>query len=112
MRAAASSSSSASDAKVRAKFNSLVNMSAAEIRAWLRTDESKAVGQRKPGARESIGRQSARKIVRILEGRSDDVKHMRKVVGYIKRHLAQRPAGDVRDTRWAYSLRNWGHNPR
>lgn len=36
---------------------------------------------------------------------------MRKVVGYVRRHLAQRPSGDVEDTRWRYSLMNWGHDP-
>jgi hypothetical protein len=36
---------------------------------------------------------------------------MRKVVGYVRRHLAQRPPGDVRDTRWRHSLMNWGHDP-
>ncbi|HYO03339.1 MAG TPA: DUF3140 domain-containing protein [Mycobacterium sp.] len=32
---------------------------------------------------------------------------MRKVNAYVKRHLAQRPSGDVRDTHWRYSLMNW-----
>jgi YebC/PmpR family DNA-binding regulatory protein len=41
----------------------------------------------------------------------DDVAHMRKVIGYVHRHLAQRPKGDVKDTRWRYSLMNWGHDP-
>ena len=41
----------------------------------------------------------------------DDLAHMRKVVGYVHRHLAQRPAGDVRHTRWRWSLMNWGHDP-
>ena len=36
---------------------------------------------------------------------------MDKVVGYIHRHLAQRPDGDVEDTDWRYSLMNWGHDP-
>lgn len=36
---------------------------------------------------------------------------MRKVVGYVKRHLAQKPSGDVTDTAWRYSLMNWGHDP-
>jgi hypothetical protein len=27
------------------------------------------------------------------------------------RHSAQRPSGDVKDTRWRYSLKNWGHDP-
>lgn len=40
-----------------------------------------------------------------------DHEHMAKVVGYVHRHLAQRPSGDVTDTRWRYSLMNWGHDP-
>jgi hypothetical protein len=36
---------------------------------------------------------------------------MRKVVGYVHRHLAQRPDGDVTDTAWRHSLMNWGHDP-
>jgi hypothetical protein len=41
-----------------------------------------------------------------------DLAHMRKVVGYVKRHRAQRPKGDVSDTDWRYSLMNWGHDPQ
>jgi hypothetical protein len=40
-----------------------------------------------------------------------DLGHMRKVVGYVKRHTAQRPDGDVRETPWRYWLMNWGHDP-
>ena len=36
---------------------------------------------------------------------------MAKVVGYVHRHLAQRPDGDVTETTWRYSLMNWGHDP-
>jgi hypothetical protein len=32
---------------------------------------------------------------------------MHRVVGSIKRHLAQRPGGDVHATHWADSLKNW-----
>jgi hypothetical protein len=41
----------------------------------------------------------------------EDYARMGKVVGYVHRHLAQRPKGDVTDTRWRYSLMNWGHDP-
>jgi uncharacterized protein DUF3140 len=41
----------------------------------------------------------------------DDYAHMRKVIGYAKRHLAQRPIGDVRGIAWRRSLMNWGHDP-
>jgi hypothetical protein len=35
-----------------------------------------------------------------------DYAQMRKVVGYVHRHRAQRPSGDVTDTDWRYSLMN------
>lgn len=98
---------------VFADFGEAVNMTAKQIRKHLRTAESKAVGFTYPGQSESVGRQSARRIIRILERgpQADDFPHMRKVIGYVRRHLAQRPRGEVRDTRWAASLKNWGHDP-
>jgi Protein of unknown function (DUF3140) len=90
-----------------------VNMTAKELERWLDTDESKSVGQ---GSGESTGHRSGRRIVDILGTKKgdlsdDDVAHMRKVVGYVHRHLAQRPDGDVSETPWRYSLMNWGHDP-
>ncbi len=41
----------------------------------------------------------------------DDWDWMAKVVGYINRHTAQRPSGDVAASDWRYSLMNWGHDP-
>ena len=92
-----------------------VNMTPKELEDWLDGDESKAVGQ-KDGGGESTGHRSGRKIVGLLRTKKgdlsgSDVKHMRKVVGYVHRHLAQRPSRDVFDTAWRYSLMNWGHDP-
>jgi hypothetical protein len=103
-------------AEIRRDFRAAVNMSAAELERWLKTDESKAVGFKRAGETESIGHASGRAIVRILRKPAAalteaDQKHMRKVVGYVRRHLAQRPYGDVSRTRWRYSLMNWGHDP-
>ncbi len=97
------------------EFGTVVNMTATELEKWLDTDESKAVGQ-KSGASESTGHESGRRIAKILRTRKsdlsdDDHAHMRKVVGYAKRHLAQRPDGDITDSKWRYSLMNWGHDP-
>lgn len=99
-------------------FQDAVNMTAAEIEAWLETEESGKVGITKPGASESIGRASARQIVRILRtGRAEldgaDYAHMRKVIGYVRRHCAQGPHDEYRipTSRWRYSLMNWGHDP-
>ncbi|MEV5645237.1 DUF3140 domain-containing protein [Streptomyces flaveolus] len=96
-------------------FRELVNMTPAELEKWLATDASRDAGQHKDGG-ESTGHASGRRIVDILRAKKndltdDDYEHMRKVVGYVRRHLAQRPSGDVTDTRWRHSLMNWGHDP-
>jgi hypothetical protein len=103
--------------KVRKDFDEAVNMAPGEIEEWLRTDESRRVGYKGAdgSAGESVGHASGRRIVRILRKRNadltaDDYAHMRKVVGYIRRHSAQRPA-NVYTSRWRYSLMNWGHDP-
>ncbi len=37
---------------------------------------------------------------------------MRDVVGYVHRYQAQKPENeDIEDSRWRYSLMNWGHDP-
>lgn len=102
--------------RIRAEFDALVNLAPAEIEAWLETPESRKVGMVRRGETESVGRQSARKILAIRAKAPDDLTeadyaHMRKVIGYCRRHLAQRPWGDVTRTRWRYSLMNWGHDP-
>lgn len=100
--------------KVAREFAEAVNMSAPELRRWLRTDQSRRVGWKGDGARtESVGHASGRRIVRILgkdELGDSDYEHMRKVVGFVRRHLAQEPA-NVATSRWRYSLMNWGHDP-
>ncbi|MFK0115324.1 DUF3140 domain-containing protein [Streptomyces sp. NPDC090994] len=101
--------------EIRADFDDLVNMTPADLERWLSTEESKDAGQHKDGG-ESTGHASGRRIVEILRAgeaglTDDDYAHMRKVVGYVRRHLAQRPSGDVSDTKWRYSLMNWGHDP-
>ncbi|MGC2999992.1 DUF3140 domain-containing protein [Streptomyces sp. G35A] len=97
------------------EFRELVNMKPADLEQWLETEESRSAGQHKDGG-ESTGHASGRRIADILRAKRDDLSdddyaHMRKVVGYIHRHLAQRPSGDVRDSRWRHSLMNWGHDP-
>lgn len=97
------------------EFNDLVNVTAKQLDDWLETDDSKAVGQKKDGG-ESTGHHMGREIVGLLGKKKsdytdDDYAAMRKVIGYIKRHSAQRPDGDVEHTPWRYSLMNWGHDP-
>lgn len=106
----------ADEAAIERAFARAVNLSAGEIADWLETDESRAVGMIRRGETESVGRQSARRIIEILGKDSaalteSDYVHMRKVAGYVARHCAQRPRGDVTNTRWRWSLMNWGHDP-
>ncbi|MEW9531230.1 DUF3140 domain-containing protein [Microbispora sp. NPDC049125] len=101
--------------QIAADFGEAVNMTAAELERWLGGEESEAVGD-KSGGGESTGHESGRRIVTILRKKAgelddDDYAHMRTVVGYVHRHLAQRPSGDVTGTRWRHSLMNWGHDP-
>lgn len=101
--------------QTRADFDDAVTMSGKELERWLDTEESKSVGQSDDGG-ESKGHHSGRQIVMIKSTKvgdltDDDYRHMRKVVGYVHRHLAQRPKGDVTDTKWRYSLMNCGHDP-
>jgi hypothetical protein len=98
-------------------FRAVVNMTADELSEWLDTDSSKAVGWKgADGARaESVGHASGRRILSILRKSSgertpEDEAHMRKVVGFVRRHRAQEPANPV-TSRWRYSLMNWGHDP-
>jgi hypothetical protein len=96
------------------EFEDAVNMPPKQLEEWLETDESRSVGDSDGG--ESTGHRSGRRIVEIKRKTQDeytaaDFEHMRTVVGYVNRHLAQRPSGDVEDTSWRYSLMNWGHDP-
>ena len=98
-------------------FAKAVNMTPAELERWLATKESQDVGWTHAGESEAVGHQSGRHIVAILRKKKaeltdEDHRHMRKVVGYVHRHLAQGgPAHDEAHSRWRYSLMNWGHDP-
>ena len=123
-------------------FTTAGNMTPKQLEQWLASDESKAVGQKDRGG-ESTGHESGRRIVQILQTKKsdgggestghesgrrivsilhtdkseltdDDAAHMRKVVGYVKRHTAQRPDradDELEHAKWTASLKNWGHDP-
>jgi hypothetical protein len=105
-------------------FRGAVNMSKAELTKWLDTDESRSVGMTADGGKktasgggESRGHESGRMIVELLGKKKadldeDDIAQMKRVSGYVHRHLAQHPTKeDVEHSRWRYSLMNWGHDP-
>ena len=118
-RKPASTRSQATDSgqeETHREFTRLVNMSRGEIEKWLKTEESKSVGQ-DSGDGKSIGAKSGAKIAKLLE--KDRVKltkadydHMKRVVSYISRHSAQGPTKtEAEHSNWRYSLMNWGHDP-
>ncbi|WP_075823382.1 DUF3140 domain-containing protein, partial [Roseomonas sp. TAS13] len=102
---------------IRREFGDLVNMTAEEMRRWLDTPESWEVGWHDEGEAESVGHHSGRWILEMLERGGgaapdeDELAQMRRVVGYVRRHLAQGPAEDIEHSRWRFSLMNWGHDP-
>jgi hypothetical protein len=108
---------------VHAEFDRLVNMTPARLRTWLDSEESRSVGMTAGGDKvtgsgqsESVGHHMGKRILEIRgktrNALSDqDFADMRTVVGYIHRHSAQRPRGDISDTRWRKSPMNWGHDP-
>lgn len=98
-------------------------MTASELRSWLQEESSESAGWSKDdGGGETVGHDSGRKIVDILERNpkkdpdsyeEEDIQHMRKVVSYCKRHLAQEgKAKQDPESRSARSLKNWGHDPQ
>ncbi len=99
------------------EWRDLVNMAPKVLEDWLETDESKGVGDTSGTQAESTGHKSGRRIVEIKRTDKDDLTddqwdHMGKVVGYIKRHLAQGgPDEGMEDSDWRFSLMNWGHDP-
>ncbi|KAI8961071.1 hypothetical protein F5Y11DRAFT_348823 [Daldinia sp. FL1419] len=110
------------DQTVIEEFNELVNMSASDLETWLKEESSESAGWGKDdGSGETIGHESGRKIIEILKKNpkkdaekygQDDIDHMRRVVAYCKRHLAQEgKAKQDPNSKSARSLKNWGHDP-
>ncbi|KAI0451446.1 hypothetical protein F5B21DRAFT_527975 [Xylaria acuta] len=98
-------------------------MSAPDLEAWLEGEPSQSAGWGKGDeSGETIGHESGRRIVEILEKNpskdpdrydEEDVEHMRRVVSYCKRHMAQEgKAKQDANSKSARSLKNWGHDPQ
>jgi hypothetical protein len=106
-------------AEIWTAFREAVNMTPAALETFLKTDDSKRVGWKGAdgnGDGESVGHKSGARIVEIKRKKKADLSesdyaHMAKVVGYVRRHMAQQPTKDVATSNWRYSLMNWGHDP-
>lgn len=116
------------DKTVIREFNEVVNMTAPELEKWLKSSQSGEAGWSKDdGSGETVGHDSGRKITEILKSNpdkkadkytEDQIQHMRKVVAYCKRHLAQeksslenKSTAEAKKTKSYISLKNWGHDP-
>ncbi|GAA5916381.1 hypothetical protein JCM8208_003418 [Rhodotorula glutinis] len=121
-----------SDEQVIEEFNEYVNMTPEELKEWLETEDSQSSGWSKDNSgkvgegEESVGHESGRKIIDILERNpkkdpeeytEEDLAHMRKVTSYCKRHLAQegrmaeeKEPEELEQTKSYRSLKNWGHD--
>ncbi len=102
--------------EIRSEFAEAVNMAPKELEEWLQTEESQSVGDT-GGDSESTGHKSGRRIVELKrkttgELTEGDYDWMKKVTGYVHRHLGQGgPDHDIEHSDWRYSLMNWGHDP-
>ncbi|TFY80227.1 hypothetical protein EWM64_g3780 [Hericium alpestre] len=101
-------------------FHEQVNLTADELEKWLDNPNSRKAGT-------GVGHDSGRRIVQILRKNpkkdeakydEDDIAHMRKVVAYNGRHLAQedhlkdtKTIEELEKAKSTISLRNWGHDP-
>ncbi|TQS32608.1 hypothetical protein Golomagni_07069 [Golovinomyces magnicellulatus] len=116
------------DKQVIREFNNVVNMTAGELDNWLKDSKSSQAGwSKEDGSGETVGHDSGRKITAILKSNpnkspgkytEDQIKHMRKVVAYCNRHLAQekgsldnKSTAEAKNSKSYISLKNWGHDP-
>lgn len=91
-------------------------MSPDELEEWLKTENSESSGWKNDsGEGETVGHESGRKIVDILRRNpkkqkdaytDEDIQHMRKVVAYCARHLAQE--NKLKDTKSEEELEQVG----
>jgi hypothetical protein len=104
----------ASDDEVRAAFAQIINMSPREIADWHATDQSASVGQ-DSGDGVSVGVKAGQRTIQLLRIKrmpnADDIKHMRRVISFIRRLSMQAPRKNRETSRWRYALMNWGHDP-
>lgn len=110
--------------ETREQFAEAVNMTPSALKRWLGTEESRSVGMTAKGGKvtsaadgEAVGHHMGERILEIKARKQadlteEDYADMRKVIGYVHRHLAQKPGKEaIEDSRWRHSLMNWGHDP-
>ncbi|KXZ52177.1 hypothetical protein GPECTOR_10g806 [Gonium pectorale] len=93
-------------------FHQVVNMEPRELEQWLACPQSQQILELLQRERQRGGGPQAPELYS-----EDDLREMVRVVSYVRRHMAQRhrlgdkSEAEVASSRWAASLRNWGHEP-
>jgi hypothetical protein len=102
--------------RIEGEFYRKVNMTPPALDRWLKTEKSHAAATPHSAA-DAAGHWSGRRTVEIMRKKKsgdytpEDYAHMRKVIGFVGRHRARRPTGDLKNSPWRYALMNWGHDP-
>lgn len=107
---------SAPQDEVLTAWTRAMNLLPDALSAWLETPESASVGTPSGIRGRSVGQLSGEHTLDMWatapeDWTADDWQQARRTLGYVRRHRAQFPRRDVTDTRWRYSLMNWGHDP-
>jgi hypothetical protein len=97
------------------EFHDLVNVTSAQLQAWLMTEAASGDGALSDESR-AVGDEPGRRILAVLAKRKSDLTGadldaMQDVVGRIRGLLARRPAGGASDDAWRHALLDLGHDP-
>jgi hypothetical protein len=95
------------------EFHRLVNMTSAELRDWLATEESGETAEVFP---DQAGTPQSRTVLNVLGKRrtdltADDAQTMRNVVAEIRTARGAEPEPTAGDARWRRRLMMLGHDP-
>ena len=95
------------------EFHQLVNMTSAELRDWLATEESGETAEVFP---DQAGTPTSRAVLDVLGRRRtdltvDDAQLMRNVVAEIRTARGAEPEPTAGDPRWRRRLMSLGHDP-
>lgn len=94
-------------------FHDLVNMTSAELRAWLTTEASNEATEEYP---DQAGTPRSRTVLEVLGKRrtdltEDDAQTMREVVEIIRSQRGEEPEPTAGDAGWRHRLMSIGHDP-
>lgn len=95
------------------EFHELVNMSSAELRQWLATEDA---GEQSEGYPDQAGSPTGQAVADILGKRrtdltEDDVETMDRVVQVIRSMRGDEPEPTAGDADWRHQLMSIGHDP-